>query len=179
MALTLVQRADNAAPTMDAICKRFLTDPDAALNALVKDGKSCLKANGLGDNMIVHPKHTVTHPWNRGEDILEPADVPVKIADISDVGWDAKQVSDASAVKMPTDADSRAKIEDANAKLVERSGGVLALVVPGATTIPTTACGHTSAGLKCANFGTVCAIDRISETKGSCRRPISSPANPR
>ena len=174
MALTFQARLDAVAPVMNSICDRFTNDPDAALNALVREGKDCLKANGLGDYMIVHPSRTVTHPWNRGGDLLEPADVPVKIADISDVGWDMKQVSDASAVKMPMDAKLVSEIEDVNAALVKSSGGVLAPVVPGAATIMTTACGHTSAGLKCTHAETTCAIERISEKGVMCKAKIIS-----
>ena len=39
---------------------------------------------------------TVVHPRNRGNGMLEPSDVPEKVADISDVAWSENEVSVAS-----------------------------------------------------------------------------------
>ena len=63
-------------------------------------------------------------------DVLEHADVPEKIADISDIGWGLNKVADDSAVGMPRDAAKRKVMEDINNKLSEVSDLLLPPVVP-------------------------------------------------
>lgn len=161
--MTIEQRADSAKSTMDVLCKSYSDNADAAIVELTKTGQQCLVECGLALYEQVHSNQTVTHPWNRGHDLLEPADVPEKIAEISDIGWDVHKVADASGVRMPHDSTLRRAIELANSQLADASDGVLPPVVPGTAVIAVTACSHTTAGLKCANFGTKCEIGRISE----------------
>jgi hypothetical protein len=149
---------------MDEVCMAYKDNADAAIVDLTRQGRTCLLEHGLAVYEQVHSGQTITHPWNRGHDVLEPADVPEKIAEISDIGWDAFKVADASAVRMPRDAAKRKVIEDINEALTKVSDGLLPPVVPGMATIQVTACSHTTAGLKCANFGTKCDIARISDS---------------
>ena len=162
--MTIDARVAMAKACMDEVVMTYKDNADAAIVDLTRQGRTCLLEHGLAVYEQVHSGQTVTHPWNRGHDVLEPADVPEKIAEISDIGWDLHKVADASAVRMPRDADKRKVIEDINHKLSEASDGLLPPVVPGMATIQVTACSHTSAGLKCANFGTKCDIARISES---------------
>jgi hypothetical protein len=163
-AMTIDARAAIAKASMDEVCMTYKSNADAAIVELTRQGRMCLLEHGLAVYEQVHSGQTLTHPWNRGHDVLEPADVPEKIAEISDIGWDLNKVADASAVRMPRDPAKRKEIEDVNAKLTEMSDGLLPPVVPGMATIQVTACSHTTAGLKCANFGTKCDIARISES---------------
>jgi hypothetical protein len=163
-AMTIDARAAIAKASMDEVCMTYKSNADAAIVELTRQGRMCLLEHGLAVYEQVHSGQTLTHPWNRGHDILEPADVPEKIAEISDIGWDLNKVADASAVRMPRDPAKRKEIEDVNAKLTEMSDGLLPPVVPGMATIQVTACSHTTAGLKCANFGTKRDIARISES---------------
>jgi hypothetical protein len=140
--------------SMNVVCMAYKDNADAAIVDLTRQGRTCLLEHGLAVYEQVHSGQTVTHPWNRGHDVLEPADVPEKIVDISDIGWELNEVADASAVRMTRDAAKRKVIEDINNKLSDVSDGLLPPVVPGMATIQVAACSHTSAGLKCANFGT-------------------------
>ena len=163
-AMTIDARAAMAKASMDEVCMAYKDNADAAIVDLTRQGRTCLLEHGLAVYEQVHSGQTITHPWNRGHDVLEPADVPEKIAEISDIGWDAFKVADASAVRMPRDAAKRKVIEDINEALTKVSDGLLPPVVPGMATIQVTACSHTTAGLKCANFGTKCDIARISDS---------------
>ena len=77
-----------------------------------------LKRVGLAKSQQVHALQTITHPKNRGGDLLEPSDVPLKVAEISDVGWDPTKVEDASAVRIPDDPARRKAAEDEDGPLL-------------------------------------------------------------
>ena len=162
-AMDMQQRTAMAKAVMDEVCNEYMQNPDAAIVDLQGKGKTMLIECGLANYEQVHSKQTLTHPWNRGHDLLEPADVPEKMAEISDIGWDTNKVADASGVRMPKDDTLRKQIEAINDKLAHESDGVLPPMIPGFATLQVTACSHTTAGLKCANFGTKCDIDRISD----------------
>jgi hypothetical protein len=171
--LALGQRIDVAAKGgMDELVAEYTSNPDASLVEMKRRGNAILEQCGLAAFEIVHPDDTLVHPWNRGDDMLEPIDVPQKIAEISDVGFDPNMVADASAVRMPTDPAEHAAIEAKNEKLVAAAGGILAPIVRGKATVIVTSCNHTTAGFKCANYGVACDIDRISDKGKMCKAKI-------
>jgi hypothetical protein len=162
MALCLNQRLDAAAQVMDRVCGKFTDDPDAALMPLKSECNAELLRCGLASFEIVHPTRTITSLRNRGGDMLEPANIPIKIETITDTGFNLALCAEASGIRMPADEKLRDIIETANAILHEESGGVAPPVVKGMALLQVTAACHTTAGLKAVHYECVCDIESIS-----------------
>ena len=162
MGSSISERLDAAAAVMDRVCTKFLEDPAASLIPLKTEGNDELERCGLAAFEYVHPMRTITSIKNRGTDILEPANVPIKIENITDTGFNPALCAEASGIRMPADATKRNEIEDANARLHEESGGVTPPVVKGMALLQVTAACHTTAGLKAVHYECECDIGSIS-----------------
>ena len=78
-------RLNVAARVLDSVCDKYAHDPDCQLLDLMSAAKNEMMKHGLASYQTVHSMKTVVHPRNRGNGMLEPSDVPEKVADISDV----------------------------------------------------------------------------------------------
>ena len=157
-------KAAKADAVMNMIVKDYLENPNAQLIELMLQGWQCLEKEGLAESMTVHSTRTLTHPRNRGTGMLEIANVPEQVADISDCSFSLHEVGQAAAVRMPMHGTSeREAIEEANEELVVASCGTLAPVVKDACDVIVISCSHNSAGLKGICAKAKCTIDRISE----------------
>ena len=151
-------------PEMNAIVREYQTDPNAQLLELLARGQALCERAGQGAKAVVHSSKTLTHPRNRGNAMLDIPTVPTLLADISDVAFSLQEVSNAAAVRLPNrGSKQRRAIELENERLVIRAQGTLAPVIRDDADIMVTSCNHNSAGLKAANAGAKCSIERISD----------------
>lgn len=156
-------RIQACAPVMERICKAYEEDDSCQLISLMVEGQRELQKHGLGSLMTVHPLKTPVPPSNRGESMLEVADVGENVGDISDVGFTWEEVKQAAAVKLtPVASDERRRIEEKNEELVAAAHGMLGQVVRDECDVAVLSCNHCTAGLKAINYKARCSIVSIS-----------------
>jgi hypothetical protein len=161
---TLQDRINGAMAEMNQICKQYKDDPAAQLIELMLQGQTVLMKHGMGGYAVIHSMKTVIHPRNRGSNMLDQAEVPTKVADISDVAFSLHEVAQAAAVRMPpVGTAARTAIEAKNIELSAAAMGHLAPVVQGDAEVMVVGCSHNTAGLKAINAKAKCDIERISD----------------
>jgi hypothetical protein len=105
-------RIKAATPIMTQIVKEYKEDNNAQMIDLMLKGQQELLKHGLGNMATVHSSKTLTMPRNRGGGMLDIAEVPAKVADISDVAFSDHEVGQAAAVRLPpVGTEERANIE--------------------------------------------------------------------
>lgn len=156
-------RLQSCTETMERVCKAYEQDENAQLLSLMLEGQRELERVGLGGPMWVHSLKTLVHPNNRGDSMLEIADIDALVQNITDVGFSWKEVDMAAAVKLPPiGSDARRRIEAKNEELVNSANGKLGKVVRDECDIAVLSCNHNTAGLKGINCKAKCNIDSIS-----------------
>ena len=103
-----------------------IIESDAPINQKAAQALDLLKASGLAYEAKLKAKDMLVHTSNRGGAMVNAFDVISKGEQICQVGWDLKKITQSVCVELPYEPTKRKAAIDANARLAEQSGGLLA-----------------------------------------------------
>ena len=103
-----------------------IIESDAPINQKAAQALELLKTIGLAYEAKLKAKDLLIHTSNRGGAMVNAFDVVSKGEQICQVGWDLKKITQSVCVELPYEPTKRKAAIDANARLAEQSGGLLA-----------------------------------------------------
>ena len=103
-----------------------IIESDAPINQKAAQALELLKTSGLAYEAKLKAKDLLIHTSNRGGAMVNAFDVVSKGEQICQVGWDLKKITQSVCVELPYEPTKRKAAIDANARLAEQSGGLLA-----------------------------------------------------
>lgn len=105
---------------------KSIIDADVPINQKATQALDVLKGCGMAYGAKLKARQMLVRPSNRGGAMVNCFDVVSKGEKICPVGWDLKKVSTSVCVELPYEPLKRKAALEANTKLAEQSGGLLA-----------------------------------------------------
>ena len=144
--MSVAQRIQAARPQMAAIKEKY--DSARAQLVYLRDAIfEILLAFKLMYYATINCMQIGTHPSNRGDNMIEPQDIPKKLKNFVKYGVSADEMKRACVLARP-EGQKGNEYEEKNITCVQKASGQLAPVAPGSLRYFTITCGHTNQSMR-------------------------------
>ena len=140
---------------------KSMMDSEMPINQKATQALNLLQGCGMAYVAKLQARDMLVHPSNRGGAMVNAFDVISKGEKICQVGWDLKKVSTSVCVELPYEPTKRKSVIDANTRLAEQSGGLLAKPF-GQERFQTLSLSHTTCFLRSLEAGCKLGNDLLS-----------------